>query len=1147
MKKKVLLSSILFAVFFMLLMPGAARAAVVDSGECGAKGGNVTWTLTDDGTVTIQGTGEMQYYGNSNYSSSPWENNTKIKKIVIKKGVTNIGAWAFHCCENLTSVTIPDGVKTIGNNAFYECKKLTSLQIPNGVTAIETGAFGGCTNLSSVSIPSTVTNFGGTPFGSTPWLRSLGDFAVVNNVLLCYQGKDKNVIIPNGINVIGASSFWTTTIESVTISDSVTSIGDRAFADCDNLTSISFAKSVTNIGDWVFESCGSLKEIVLPYGVTTLGKNTFSSSSVRTIAIPKSVTGIETDAFRQCRSLKDIYYEGTKDEWNQIIYEEILHVSNEGNWTERSYGGGLVVSSEATIHYNSTGFQNGSSNDESQKESTIPDASSVKTTAYLQNDAGKGTIKLSYDERDLALTSTTYRHPLGCFTAALSALAYNNDKHHDNVKNALKGLGFVNIGDVPTNKDYTGSPFYIAHKKVKLNGKNTEILLITIRGTYLKEWLNDFESGYKSNVHEGFQSAADYVYSNTLEYVNNSLKYADNNEDGFDKSLPAKIIITGHSRGAAASNLLGYKLDKDGLKGVKAGKEDIFVYTYATPNTSKSSDVTSKKYNNIFNIVNPEDFVTKVLFPQWGFKRYGTTYVLPSKTTDTSTFGNHVNYSKYLEKLKASYKKYRPADPKEYKPYRTGMLRLALYIQHINSIVHSTKDYYTLVLFTSDTKYLPIFLKSYAGNIGSLKYLYQSALGGMCSGDSSLKEQASIVIAEAVLGSFGALGQSTVEYFIENHIVSRDFDCAHQSETYLAAMMNLTMAELTADRRTLLGIANCPVDITIKDDNGKTVGEIKNNKITRSRDELALEVNGDSKSFAIPSDSKYTIVITGNDEGTMDYSLREMDPDTGEVKRVYYKDVPISKKTKLTQVVKKEAEPKDAVLKDSSGKTISGKNLKSSDLGALSVNVKVEGKGLAEGRKNLSPCDYVELQAYPNEGYSFDGWYDADGNLLSSKKEYGFSIQANTKLTAKFKKTELIKYEDTKTATIYLLNEDMKIATLSKSKTKKKSFTIPATIKVDGKTYKVTAIAANAFKKNKKLKKVTIGKNIEKIGKSAFQSCKKLKTIKIKTNKLTAKTVGAKAFKGTARKAKVRVPKKKRKAYKKLLRKKGLSKKAKVK
>ena len=110
----------------------------------------------------------------------------------------------------------------------------------------------------------------------------------------------------------------------------------------------------------------------------------------------------------------------------------------------------------------------------------------------------------------------------------------------------------------------------------------------------------------------------------------------------------------------------------------------------------------------------------------------------------------------------------------------------------------------------------------------------------------------------------------------------------------------------------------------------------------------------------------------------------------------------------------------------------------------------------------------------------------------------------------------------------------------------KKSVKIFDKIKASGKTWKVTSVAANALKGNKKMESLTIGKNVRKIGKNAFTGCKKLKSITIKTKKLTTKTVKKGAFNGISKKVVVKVPKSKYKTYKKLLPAKGLKKAAKI-
>ncbi len=112
---------------------------------------------------------------------------------------------------------------------------------------------------------------------------------------------------------------------------------------------------------------------------------------------------------------------------------------------------------------------------------------------------------------------------------------------------------------------------------------------------------------------------------------------------------------------------------------------------------------------------------------------------------------------------------------------------------------------------------------------------------------------------------------------------------------------------------------------------------------------------------------------------------------------------------------------------------------------------------------------------------------------------------------------------------------------------KKSTVTVPAIVYIDGVTYKVTSIAANAFSKNIYIKNLTIGKNVSKIGVNAFYKCKNLKSIKISATKLTNKKVGSNAFYGIKSKPVIKVPKKKYNAYKKMMKAKGVGKKAKYK
>ena len=126
-------------------------------------------------------------------------------------------------------------------------------------------------------------------------------------------------------------------------------------------------------------------------------------------------------------------------------------------------------------------------------------------------------------------------------------------------------------------------------------------------------------------------------------------------------------------------------------------------------------------------------------------------------------------------------------------------------------------------------------------------------------------------------------------------------------------------------------------------------------------------------------------------------------------------------------------------------------------------------------------------------------------------------------------------------AYVYSISGDQAVVTSVKSNAAAK-FTIPEKVTIKERSLPVTSIAPNAFRDMKNLNSITIGKNVKKIGRNAFCGCKKLKKIIIKTTKLTKKSIGANAFKGICKKAVVKCPKTKKKAYKKILLKKGMKK-----
>jgi Flp pilus assembly protein protease CpaA len=260
--------------------------------DCGADGDNVTATLSEEGTLTVNGTGNMANYDYS--EQAPWYGfRGFILDAVIDDGVTSIGNSAFSGCTGLTSVTIPNSVDTIGYRAFEGCSDLTSVIIPNSVTYLDWGTFQGCTGLTSVTIGAGLTYTYGLSFSDYPNLTEINvddgntayssiDGVLFNKAqdrLITYPGgKQGAYIIPKGVTSIGGDYYGgafsgCTGLTSVTIPNSVTSIGERAFVGCTGLTSVTIPNSMTRIGSTAFAACSSLTSVtslaVVPLDIDT--------------------------------------------------------------------------------------------------------------------------------------------------------------------------------------------------------------------------------------------------------------------------------------------------------------------------------------------------------------------------------------------------------------------------------------------------------------------------------------------------------------------------------------------------------------------------------------------------------------------------------------------------------------------------------------------------------------------------------------------------------------------------------------------------------------------------------------------------------------------------------------------------------------
>lgn len=301
----------------------------------------------------------------------------KLKNIKIPNGVRIIDFWAFEGCESIESLILPYSVTRIEGGAFYGCSGLKDVVLPKKIKYIGNSAFGSSldnmpqlerlTVLSDSEIKGLNCSRFKYVYGhENSWVQQdckenykysstipkfvvlksnddNSDFVIDGDVLVEYHGGGskvkipenikvigdeafsycrnlKSVIIPNNVTKIGASAFkLCKAIESIVLPNNLKSLEESTFEYCEALKNVTISNSVIKIGVCCFSWCIGLKDIVIPDGVTLIDSSAFSwCPNIESITIPDSVTTVGYSVFYNCKKLKDIYYKGSKTQWESI-------------------------------------------------------------------------------------------------------------------------------------------------------------------------------------------------------------------------------------------------------------------------------------------------------------------------------------------------------------------------------------------------------------------------------------------------------------------------------------------------------------------------------------------------------------------------------------------------------------------------------------------------------------------------------------------------------------------------------------------------------------------------------------------------------------------------------------------------------------
>ena len=820
-------------------------------------------------------------------------NSCGLTSIKIPNGITAIGDDTFRFCYNLENISLGNNIEAIGDDAFWLCTSLTSIHIPHGTKSIGEYAFRECTSLEKVSLPTTLKSI---EFGAFQQCTSLTDITIPNGITTLYArtfngcSSLTEVILPATLELItGAETF-----RNCPLLESIYFCGDAPNvkpADNDRYAPFDATKVVlyyledkegwssptwngynTNIWDGIIVPAEP-DEPILPEepempietvivdkapinGATNVGYDAADLPEfyIQFNKVPATMNGagIQIDASKEpfaiYRASDDalIWEDPSADLNNPYSTKMVINKDNTIVTVTPTNAHALLEKN--TEYYITMGkgyikFEDGSTSPAIEKgewsfKTKNPDISITQNIKIRTGDDDKPTAMVGITWKDSWFdnSSNYYMHDLATAAMGLSGAAYvvgkNGIPASESIYAALEGFGFADIESynyekLRTKTDNDVVSYSFARKTVEDNGVPYELIVIAVKGTSGdEEWYSNFNVGTSGNSHDGFETSKDDLMNHLDLYL--EAQELDN------KVL--KFLVTGHSRGAAVSNLTAKELTAEGY----AEKRNIYSYNFATP--AVTTDNNADSYNNIFNINSAEDFVTRVPLSEWKFKRYGIDLLLPSRSFYGTGYDSVYNAmsSRYYELVE-----------KEFEAY-DGTQKVDGLVADVYRIAPNVRQFY-----------------EHKSTTGVTPYDYFSALAdGLVTGNFL-----------GLLGASFSEYSSITGFFVSNQALSPRVLSAHAPAAYFGWIDSCTAEELFGNTNSKTAhwfkraIIACPVDVYVYDEAGNLVASVEDETV--QHDSLAISVENGVKTVDLPGDQEYSIKIIATGDGSVDYTVSE--------------------------------------------------------------------------------------------------------------------------------------------------------------------------------------------------------------------------------------------------------------------------------
>ncbi len=995
-----------------------------------------------------------------------------LKTVTFKGTVKSIEDRAFCECSSLTDLDLPDSLTSIGYAAFGLCKNLTSVTIPDSVTRIDGYAFSGCDSIETLVIPASVTTLGDSIMSDSDGLKSIEIRGPVTGTGKGLCSRCTNLVsvkLPATIKIIGDYAFSEcTSLKSVSIPDSVEILGEQAFkkcpalgsvklptslktidfetfSECTSLKTIIIPQNVTSVGGYAFKDCTDLQEAIILGSITSVGSGTFKGcTSLTTVKIPSSVSSIGDYAFLQCSKLTDVYYEGSKEEFDVLknkIGKDNDYLLNAPNYyfnwdseidsrptytIEATAVGHGKISPEGiiTVHehtgrtYTFTpdkGYQvawyviNGERTVSDKKEYKFTDVTqdctievgfelkhnyvdTVRFTLSNDDNTVEGTNnRFTFDFDDFFRPSYDHRYRESMLRmsmrVAMAAMDPNSYTGTEQAATYIKDLMDKLDFDYDENKDIDymnpdGNTIgtAIGSRKIIKDEDEYTLVMVALRGG---GYLNEWAGN--ANVGDALAlKLTDNHYgfeTAAKKVVENIGKHLDYH--GINDLSKVKIWITGYSRAAAVSNLTAAFLDDGAISGLSP--ENIYAFCYECPKNTMKRNWDDSKYSNIINVVNLVDFIPLVApcksRSSWNYHRYGQTYYIDDGNHDVDGFPDA------LEKMKKEYK---------------SILGTAYSIERLNRQL--------LCYITSDNLTRNQANRDFVGKVAKVAdtpmvymLLYQSKIYKeiMKAGDIS-----NLTLTKFISSFFWILVEGKA---IDAYSVWKALDefydylnINHYPELALAWIDSMQMKDylVGVDISSTELILNCPVDISVCDRSGKLVGQIINNEVVRIEGGIGtyIDENG-QKAFIIPSGGDYRVEAKAYADGEVSLtSLTYSGEDVGADEVESYLQIEVKEGETVAAVVSGDT----MVVTDTKGKVLTPDIAQSGEeVTDHNVEAMAEGPGTVEGGGSYYAGEFCQVTATADEDRFFQGWYDKDV-LVTTEPVYRFAVLSDTVLTARF-------------------------------------------------------------------------------------------------------------------------------------------------